>query len=130
MDIMLNGVNNFIDYITNNWTMISTIILCIVYILMKLKVFFNKSKEEQLSIIKIQITEIILRLVTEAECDYAEWVKCGEIKRAQVIAEIFTMYPSLCKLGDQTKIIEWLDDTIDNALKTMRRIFESNSDNL
>lgn len=127
MDIMLQGVYNFINFIINNWTMISTIIVGIAYIYMKLKKIFVMSKDEQLEIIKTQINEIILRLVTEAECDYAEWIKCGEIKRAQVIAEIFAMYPSLSKLGDQAKIIEWLDETIDNALKTMRKIFETNT---
>lgn len=126
MDIFLNGIYNFLDYVNQNWTMIAAIAVLALAITKKAITFFRMPKDKQLEIAKAQIKEIMLRLVTEAECDYREWVKSGEIKRAQVIDEIFAMYPILSEVTNQEEIIAWLDEAIDEALKTMRKIFEEN----
>lgn len=126
MSTVLNGVYNFLNFVNNNWTMIFAIIVLLIAIGRKIVAFFSKSKEEQLEIAKAQIKEVMLRLVTEAECDYYEWIKSGEIKRAQVIDEVFAMYPILSKVTNQADVIAWIDEAIDEALKTMRKIFEEN----
>jgi len=128
MTIVLDGIYNFLTYVNDNWTMIAAIIVLALAIFKKAKDFFSKSQEEQIAIAKAQIKEIMLRLVTEAECDYYEWIKSGEIKRAQVIDEIFAMYPILSKVTNQAEIIAWIDEAIDEALKTMRKIFEENKE--
>lgn len=128
MTIVLDGIYNFLTYVNDNWTMIAAIIVLALAICKKAKEFFGKSQEEQIAIAKAQIKEIMLRLVTEAECDYYEWIKSGEIKRAQVIDEIFAMYPILSKVTNQAEIIAWIDEAIDEALKTMRKIFEENKE--
>lgn len=124
--IVLDGVYNFFTFVNDNWTMIFAIIVTILAILKKIKEYFSKSKEEQIEIAKAQISEIMLMLVTKAEVSYSEWVKSGEIKRAEVIDEVFAMYPILSKVANQEEIIAFIDDTIDEALKTMRKIFEEN----
>lgn len=123
----LKGLKNLLEFINNNWAMISAIVVLAMAIIKKAVSFFSKSQDEQVAIAKAQIREIMLRLVTDAEQDYALWVKSGEIKRAQVIEEIFVMYPVLSKVTNQEEIISWIDDTIDEALKTMRKIFEENA---
>lgn len=124
--IILDGIYNFLTFVNDNWTMIFAIIVTILAIAKKAKEYFGKSKEEQIAIAKSQINEIMLRLVTEAECDYREWMQAGEIKRAQVIDEVFAMYPILSKVTNQAEIIAFIDEAIDEALKTMRKIFEEN----
>lgn len=126
MTIVLDGVYKFLSFINDNWTMIAAIVVVILAIVRKAVEFFSKSQEEQVEIAKAQIKEVMLRLVTEAECDYYEWVKSGEIKRAQVIDEVFAMYPILSKVTNQADVIAWIDEAIDEALKTMRKIFEEN----
>jgi len=126
MNIGINGIDNFLNFLDENWTMISAIITVAFIIYDNIKNISKKSKEEQVEIAKSQIKVIMLRLVTEAECDYREWVQSGEIKRAQVIDNVFTMYPILSKVSNQADIIKWIDDCIDLALKTMRKIFEEN----
>jgi hypothetical protein len=128
MDVVLNGVYNFLAFVNDNWTMIFAIIVTILAIAKKAKEYFSKSKEEQVEIAKAQIKQIMLRLVTEAECDYHEWLKAGEIKRAQVIDEVFAIYPILSKVTNQEEIISWIDEAIDEALKVMRKIFEENKE--
>lgn len=128
MNILL-GVQNFLQYINDNWTAIVIIIGLAMALTKKIKDFFSKSNEEKIAIAKNQVKEIILKLVTDAEMDYLEWVKAGGIKRSQVIEQIFSMYPILSEVVDQESLIEWIDAVIDEALKTMREIFEENLEN-
>lgn len=123
---VLTGIHNFLNFINENWTMIASIIVVTIAIVKKAASFFGLPKEVQLKIAKVQISHIMLRLVTEAECDYREWVKAGAIKRAQVIDEVFTMYPILSQIANQEEIISWIDEEIDKALKEMRKVFEEN----
>lgn len=137
MKVVLDGIYNFLNFLNENWTLICSIFVVALAIAKKAQAFFAKSKEEreeiakaelenQIAIAKSQISEIMLRLVTEAEQDYRLWLSAGEIKRSQVINEVFEMYPILSKVTNQEEIIAFLDDAIKEALKTMRKIFEEN----
>lgn len=124
---MLEGIYKFLEFIEMNWTLIAAIITVSVAIYKKAKNYFSKSHEEQLEIAKKQISESMLKLVTKAEENYLNWVSAGPIKRSQVIDQIFKDYPILSKVTNQEEIIAWIDDAIDEALKTMRKIFEENN---
>ena len=129
----MEAIQKFMDFIVENWTMICAVIVIGIAVYEYVQNFLKKSKEEQEAIIrqqieiaKEQVREIMLKLVTEAEKDYREWIKAGEIKRAQVIDAIFEKYPILLMVTNQAELIAWMDETIDEALKKMRKIFEEN----
>ena len=121
---ILTGIQNFLEYANAHWTEIIVIIGLLIALYKKIKDYAVKSDEEKIDIAKKQIKETMLRLITDAEMDYCEWVKAGAIKRSQVIEEIFVMYPILSKVVNQEELIAWIDDVIKEALKTMREIFE------
>lgn len=123
----LQSIQNFLQFINDNWTAVVVIVALIVSIANKAKELFNKSDDEKIAIAKKQIQEIMLKLVTDAEIDWQEYKKAGSVKRAQVIDEIFEMYPILSKVTDQKTLISWIDETIDDALKTMRDLFAENN---
>lgn len=126
---VLTGVQKFLNFINENWTMLVSIITIAIVIVNKAKSYFNLSQEEKIKIAKTQISEVMLMLVTEAECSYLEWQSAGAIKRSEVIDQVFVMYPVLSKVTNQEEIIAWIDEAIDEALKTMRKIFEENKEN-
>ena len=101
--------------------------LCIA-LYQKIKNYVLKSNDEKIAVAKQQVQEVILKLISDAEVDYNEWVKAGSIKRAQVIKKIFEDYPVLAKVADQTALVAWIDETIDNALKTLREIVAMNKE--
>ena len=70
----------------------------------------------------------MLKMISDAEANYADWNKAGEIKRSQVIKEIYERYPILSKAINQEEMIAWIDNEIDNSLKTLREIIKVNSD--
>ena len=121
---ILTGIRNFLQFINDNWTVIIIIIALIITIVKKAISFFSKSDKEKIDIAKKQIQQTVLKLVTDAEEDYQEWVDAGAIKRSQVIKKIFEMYPILSKATNQEELVSWIDNAIDESLKTMRDIFE------
>lgn len=123
---MLTGIQKFLQFINDNWTAIVIIIALGVSIAIKVKNLFVKDKDGQIEIAKAQIKQIVLKLITDAEVDYSDISSAGSIKRAQVIKQIFNDYPILTKVSNQESIIEWIDDTINNSLKELRKIVAVN----
>ena len=121
---ILTGLHNFLQFVNDNWTMIVATVLLAMAVVKKIAGFFSKSDEEKIAIAKHQIQETMLKLVTKAEKDYLEWVSAGAIKRSEVIDVIFKEYPILSKVTNQEELVAWIDSVIDDALKTMRKIFE------
>ena len=125
---MLNGLQNFLQFINDNWTTIIIIIGLCVSLYVKIKNYLNKSTEERISIAKEQLKQVILKMITDAEEDYENWNKAGSVKRSQVIKEIFEKYPILSRVVDQTTLIEWIDTEIDYSLKILKKIVQQNEE--
>lgn len=123
---ILYAIQNFLQLVNDNWTVIIVIVALIISISKKAKEFFSKNDEEKIEIAKKHVQETILKLITDAEIDWQDYKKSGSVKRAQVIEEIFEKYPVLSKVTDQEALIAWIDETIDESLKTMRKVFTEN----
>lgn len=125
MDI-LNGIKNFLSFINDNWTTILVIVGLALALWKKIESYSKLSTNKKIEIAKKQISENILKLITQAEKDYAEWEKAGSIKRSEVISEIYKEYPILAKVVNQEELVKWIDEQIDNALPTLRDIIKQN----
>lgn len=120
------GIQNFLQFIEENWVSILVCIGLIVSIVRKTIDFFSKPSDEQVRLAKDQISQVMLKLITDAEVDYEEWDKAGSIKRSQVIGQIYKEYPILSKIVNQSELIEWIDNEINISLKTLREIIKQN----
>ena len=125
MDI-LNGIQNFLQIINDNWTTILVIIGLALALWKKIESYSKLSTDKKIETAKKQISENILKLITQAEKDYAEWEKAGSIKRSEVISEIYKEYQILAKVVNQEELVKWIDEQIDNALPTLRDIIKEN----
>lgn len=123
---VLNGIQNFLQIINDNWTTILVIIGLLLALWKKINSYRKLSTDQKIAIAKKQISENILKLITQAEKDYAEWEKAGSIKRSEVISEIYKEYPILAKVVNQEELVKWIDEQIDNALPTLRDIIKQN----
>lgn len=124
--IILDGIKNFLLFVNEHWTEILVVAGLALVTWNRVKEYLQKTDEEKIQIAKTQIKETILRLVTQAEEDYADWVKAGAVKRAQVIEEIFRDYPILSRVTDQDSLIKEIDKMIDEALVELRDILSKN----
>ena len=125
MDI-LNGIKNFLSLINDNWTTILVIVGLALALWKKIESYSKLSTDKKIEIAKKQISENILKLITQAEKDYAEWENAGSIKRSEVISEIYKEYQILAKVVNQEELVKWIDEQIDNALPTLRDIIKEN----
>ena len=122
----MEGIQNFLEFVIEHWTSV-VVIACIIFLIVtRIKAFFSHSKEERIEIAKEQIRQAILKWVADAEVDYAEWQKSGAIKRSQVIQKIYTEFPVISKVVDQDSLVKFIDDAIDEALKTVREVVDNN----
>ena len=119
---MMDGIRNFLQFVNDNWTSIVIILGLCVALYEKIKAFLSKSNAEKIEAAKAQLKEVMLKLITDAEVDYESWNKAGSIKRSQLIQKIFSDYPVLSRVTDKQEIINWIDTTINDALKTLRKI--------
>lgn len=123
---VLDGIKNFLLFLSENWMTILVCIGIVIGLYQKAKVFFKKDKQERYEIAKQQIREIMLKKITTAEMDFAEWNKSGSIKRSRVIEEIYKQFPILSKVADQEAVVAWIDEEINNSLKTLRTVVKEN----
>lgn len=123
---MLDGLKHFLSIINENWTTILVIIGLIIGLWKKIESYIGKSDEEKIAIAKKQIQQAMLKMITSAETDFVDWEKAGSIKRSQVIKQIYDEYPVLAKAIDQEALITWIDEEINNSLKTLREIIKEN----
>lgn len=126
MEQVLVGIKNFLDLINQNWTLITVIIGLGILVYRKIKSYLSLSEQEKIDLAIERVRITALKMVSDAEQAYDEWVKAGFIKRAEVIDQIFKDYPILSKVTDQKTLIETLDNIIDDALEEMRKVFSEN----
>ena len=126
MGQILIGLKNFLELINQNWTLITVIIGLGILLFKRIKNYLSLSEQEKIDLALEQIRVTALKMVTDAECAYEDWVKAGAIKRSEVINEIFEKHPILNKVTDQETLIKTLDEIIDDALVEMREIIEEN----
>ena len=126
---LLYGIQNLLQFLNDNWGIIVSILGLAFALSKKIQDFINKSNEEKIEIAKKQIQETMLKLITDAEISWQEYKKSGSIKRSQVIEQIFDKYPILSKATNQEEIVTFIDKMIDDALETMRVVFEENKNN-
>ncbi len=124
---MLNGIKVFLQFINDYWTSIMIIISILASIYVKVKTFMKKSKEERIVAAKMQIKEIVLKLVADAELEYGDWAKAGSLKRSEVIQRIFENYPVLSAITDQKTVINWIDMAINDSLKELDKVVPENT---
>lgn len=118
----MTGLINLLKMIYENWTLIVVAVALIVKGVFWVRDFRNRSKEEQVEIVKQQIRNSILSMVTEAEKNYEDWNKAGTIKRSEVIERIYKQYPILALVVKQDELTAWIDGEIDTALGTLEQI--------
>lgn len=131
----MESLKNLLQWIYDNFALIICCCGLAVGIYEKAKKYITASDEdkkkqfeEAVEITKVKIKEKMLMMVNESEEKYKEWVKAGSLKRAEVIAKIYDDYPILSQVADQDTLIKYIDNTIDEALVTLREILKDNKE--
>lgn len=119
----MNGIINFLTFIKENWTLITTIAGLLLWIAIKLKKYIALTKEQKIDLALNNAKSIILSLVSTAEENWGN--NTGKIKRSEVIASILEKYPILQEVTNKEELEIKIDEMIEDALVQMRQILET-----
>jgi hypothetical protein len=130
----LIGIYNFVNFLSNQWANIAAILSILWLIYKKIQKliedfmkWYKSSDEEKINCAKAQIKQSMLKYITDAEIDYTEMESSGQIKRSQVIRQIYQDFPILLNSSNNESLISWIDEEINDSLKTLREIIKKNS---
>lgn len=120
----MQSIINLLHFLNDSWTMIIIIIGLGITLYKKVRSYMKLSTQQKVDIAWQQIEKSILKIVSDAELEWKEFKKAGQIKRSNVINTIYKDYPILNKVADQETVINKIDELIDVALKEVVKVTE------
>nr|DAN38507.1 MAG TPA: hypothetical protein [Caudoviricetes sp.] len=127
--ILMTGFNNFIHLIQSQWTNI-VVVIAIIATVVKTALSYSSMTEEQRvqSALKV-VKEELMRLMCQAEIQWKDYKKSGDLKRSQVIKDIYNQFPFLSKYMDQDKLVKTIYEMIDKQMDNMDNLLNKPEDN-
>ena len=125
----MTGFNNFIHLIQSQWTNI-VVVIAIIATVVKTALSYSTMTEEQRvqSALKV-VKEELMRLMCQAEIQWKDYKKSGDLKRSQVIKDIYNQFPFLSKYMDQDKLVKTIYEMIDKQMDNMDNLLNKPEDN-
>lgn len=127
----MNSLKNLIQFINDNWTSLIIVLVLIIGIYNKVEKWLKKSEQEKAEIestliesTKEVLKNYVMTLVAQAEIDWSEVSGAGAIKRSEVISQIYQDYPILLNVVQKDKLIEYIDELIEEALIIVRNVIK------
>lgn len=123
MEFIVKTLNTIVD-------VLPTIIAICVFILAGAKIgltYIDKIRSMNIQSILAIVKASVLKLMTDAEIDFANYKKSGEIKKSQVISNIYKQFPELQKVKDQGELQKELSDIIEGEMEKIRE-FNTNQE--
>ena len=122
MSNVLNFIKDVLEAANNYWTLVVVIIGLSIALYEKIKKYLQTSKEEKIEMAKTALKENLLKYMADAEIEWSDYEKSGEIKRAQVISKIYEDYPILKEYLNQEELIKFIDSEIDKLKVTVDKV--------
>lgn len=118
----MTSIKSLLNYLYIHWIDILVCIGLLIGIIKQTLSFMAKTREEKIEIAKKHISESMLKMISDAEMNWNDWSGAGSIKRSEVIKRVFDEYPILSKVVGQEELIAWIDEQINQSLKTLREV--------
>lgn len=122
----MEAIKNTITLIQENWTNILIVISFVIVAAKKVIEYIKMSKEERVEAALKIIKSELLKIMADAEIEWEEYKKSGEIKKSQVITEIYNKFPFLKDYIDQDELIKRITEMIDEEKEKMDKIINNN----
>lgn len=122
----MEAIKNTITLIQENWTNILIVISFVIVAAKKVIEYIKMSKEERVEAALKIIKSELLKIMADAEIEWEEYKKSGEIKKSQVITEIYNKFPFLKDYIDQDELIQRITEMIDEEKEKMDKIINNN----
>lgn len=122
------GLKNLLALITENWAVISVVLSLVIFTIIKLKNWKTMSKDEKLDSLLLVIQQWILKMMCEAEKNWEKYNSAGEVKKSEVIAEIYKQFPQLADYSQQDEILTKIETMINGAMDSMNKVMNADKE--
>lgn len=126
--ILMTGFNNFIHLIQNQWTNIVVVIAIIATVIRTTLNYSALSQEQRVQSALKVINEELMKLMCQAEIQWKDYKKSGDLKRSQVIKDIYNQFPFLSKYMDQDALVKKIYEMIDKQMDNMNNLLNKTDD--
>ena len=118
-------VNNVVNSLSNSLPTIIIVIAIIIGVVRMVIQYSKMTKEERVNAALKVIKEELLKLMSDAEIEWEDYKKSGELKKSQVLKEIYSQFPFLATYIDQDTLVNKLYELIDNEMENMNKIINN-----
>lgn len=118
-------VNNVVNSLSNSLPTIIIVIAIIIGVVRMVIQYSKMTKEERVNTALKVIKEELLKLMSDAEIEWEDYKKSGELKKSQVLKEIYYQFPFLATYIDQDTLVNKLYELIDNEMENMNKIINN-----
>lgn len=118
----MQGLQNTINFFIDNWSNI-IILACLIYgIILRVKKFHKLSEEEKVDAALAIVSKQLLKWMSDAELQWSDIKKSGELKKSEVITKIYKEFPNLKEFVDQDKLLQTISDMIDENMEQLNKV--------
>jgi len=89
----------------------------------------NMTEEQRVQSALKVVKEELMRIMCQAEIQWKDYKKSGDLKRSQVIKDIYNQFPFLSKYMDQDKLVKTIYEMIDKQMDNMDNLLNKPEDN-
>lgn len=118
-------VNNVVNSLSNSLPTIIIVLAIIIGVVRMVIQYSKMTKEERVNAALKVIKEELLKLMSDAEIEWEDYKKSGELKKSQVLKEIYSQFPFLATYIDQDTLVNKLYELIDNEMENMNKIINN-----
>ncbi len=122
---MHDVVNNIVNSLSNSLPTIIIVIAIVIGAVRTAIQYSKMTKEEKVNAALKVIKEELLKLMSDAEIEWEDYKKSGELKKSQVLKEIYSQFPFLATYIDQDTLVNKLYELIDNEMENMNKIINN-----
>ena len=122
----MNGINNFANLIQGQWTNIVVVIAIVAGLVRSIINYYTMNEEQRVQAALKVISEELMKMMVQAEIQWKDYKKSGELKRSQVIKDIYNQFPFLSRYMDQEKLVQTIYEMIDKQMDNMNELMKKN----
>ena len=121
-NIMSHDIFAFLD---SAWSIFLVLLGIFIFLYNKITNYMKLTKEQKVEAALKVVKAELLKLMSDAEIEWQDFNKSGEIKKSQVISEIYKKFPFLAEYISQDELIEKIGEMIEEQKAKMDEIINN-----
>ena len=112
-------------FLDSAWSIFLVLLGIFIFLYNKITNYMKLTKEQKVEAALKVVKAELLKLMSDAEIEWQDFNKSGEIKKSQVISEIYKKFPFLAEYISQDELIEKIGEMIEEQKAKMDEIINN-----